>query len=343
VQKDPVEAVKWYRKAAEQGNPLAQLNLAVCLEKDPTEAAKWYRKAAEQGVAQAQFNLGVCYFNGEGVLRNYVQAYKWLSLASAQGAEGGAGALNRLEGKMTREEVTEALRLAERFAPQAEGRSAMPERRQTERSTSPSGGTGFLVTQDGYVVTCEHVVREARTVKVLHGGRSFPSVVVRTDAANDLALVKIAGRFNPLPLASSRTARLGTPILTLGFPNPTIQGSAPKLAKGEIAALSGPGDDPRYFQVSLPVQPGNSGGALIDERGNVIGVVAAKLDPAIVLAVSGALPENVNYAIKGSFLLGFLEAVPEVSGKIGEPNTKSLRSEDLVKAAEDAAVLIMVE
>jgi hypothetical protein len=58
----------------------------------------------------------------------------------------------------------------------------------------------------------------------------------------------------------------------------------PMLAKGEIASLSGAGDDPRYFQISVPVQPGNSGGALVDERGNVIGIVSAKLDAGAALA-----------------------------------------------------------
>ena len=88
------------------------------------------------------------------------------------------------------------------------------------------------------------------------------------------------------------------------------RGSRPKLAKGEIASLSGAGDDPRYFQISVPVQPGNSGGALVDERGNVVGVVSAKLSTPAALASSGSLPENVNYAVKSSFLLGLLESVP---------------------------------
>ena len=72
----------------------------------------------------------------------------------------------------------------------------------------------------------------------------------------------------------------------------------------------------------MPVQPGNSGGALVDERGNVVGIVSAKLDAAAALAASGALPENVNYAVKSSLLLSFLESVPEVSAKLKEPNTK---------------------
>ncbi len=101
-------------------------------------------------------------------------------------------------------------------------------------------------------------------------------------------------------------------------------------------------DDARYFQISLPVQPGNSGGALVDERGNVVGVVSAKLNARAALAASGALPENVNYAVKSSFLLSFLESVPEVSAKLKDANTKERKFEDVVKSAEKAAVLVLV-
>ena len=113
--------------------------------------------------------------------------------------------------------------------------------------------------------------------------------VVKVDAANDLALLKAEGRFAPLPIAPSRAVKLGSTVATVGFPNIGLQGFAPKLAKGEIASLSGAGDDARYFQISVPVQPGNSGGALVDERGNVVGVVSAKLNAPAALAASGAL------------------------------------------------------
>jgi S1-C subfamily serine protease len=121
-----------------------------------------------------------------------------------------------------------------------------------------------------------------------------------------------------------------------------LQGFSPKLAKGEIASLSGAADDPRYFQISVPVQPGNSGGALVDERGNVIGIVSAKLNASVALAASGALPENVNYAVKSSFLLSFLESVPAVSTKLKAPVTADRKFEDVVKSAQAAAVLVLV-
>src|SRR5207245_6881255 len=108
------------------------------------------------------------------------------------------------------------------------------------------------------------------------------------------------------------------------------------------STLSGPQYDPRYFQISVPVQPGNSGGALLDEHGNVVGIVSAKLDAFVALSRSGALPENVNYAVKSSFLLGFLESVPTVAARLKEPNAKDMKFDDVVEQAKEATVLVLV-
>ena len=135
---------------------------------------------------------------------------------------------------------------------------------------------------------------------------------------------------------------MGGTVATVGFPNIGLQGFAPKFAKGEIASLSGASDDARYFQISVPVQPGNSGGALVDERGNVVGVVSAKLNARAALAATGVPQSGMNYAVKSSFLLSFLESVPEVLAKLREANPKERKFEEVVKAAEQAAVLVLV-
>ena len=349
VAKDYAEAVQWYRKAAEQNFAPAQYNLAQCyyngqgVAKDYVEAVKWYRKAAEQNNTPAQYDLGVCYYYGQGVAKDYVEGYKWWLLAAAQGDEDAKNAVSILENKVSREQIAEGQKLARNFKPRvvpsAGGDSSATGIAQTRPEAS---GTGFFITDDGYLITNEHVVKDAAQVRLVTAGGLISAKVVKVDAANDLALLKTDGKFTPLPVATSRTMRLGNTVATVGFPNIGLQGFAPKLAKGEIASLSGASDDPRYFQISVPVQPGNSGGALVDERGNVVGVVSAKLSPRAALAASGALPENVNYAVKSSFLLSFLESVPEVSAKLRETSAKDVKFEDVVKSAEKAAVLVLV-
>jgi TPR repeat protein len=344
VTKDYVEAAKWYRKAAEQGAVAAQDSLGRCYYKgqgvpqDYIEAVKWYRKAAEQGFFPAQCGLGVCYHNGYGVPQDYVEAYKWFNLSAAQGDEDAITMRDGTVPYMTPDQIAEAQQLSREFKPRKESGSdntALPD-------NPTASGTGFFVTEDGYLISNYHVVKDATKVRLLTSAGLIDAKVVQADAANDLALLKADGRFAPLPIAASRTVNLGGTVATVGFPDIGLQGFAPKLAKGEIASLSGAADDPRYFQISVPVQPGNSGGALVDDRGNVIGIVSAKLDASAALAASGALPENVNYAVKSSFLLSFLESVPGVEAKLKKPNTVDEKFEDVVKSAQNAAVLVLV-
>jgi uncharacterized protein len=342
--KDEVLAAKWYRKAAEQGLAEGQFNIGamyakgVGLAKDDAEAAKWLRKAANQGHAAAQNNLGAMYDIGQGVPQDYVEAYKWYNLAAAQGVQTAFQNRDALIPFMTTDQIAKAQQLSREFTPRKESgfdNSALP-------NNPMATGTGFFITDNGYLISNYHVVKDAATVRLVTGAGTIAAKVVQVDAANDLALLKVVGKFTPLPVAASRGVKLGGTVATVGFPNIGLQGFSPKLAKGEIAALSGAADDPRYFQISVPVQPGNSGGALVDEHGNVVGVVSAKLDASAALAASGALPENVNYAVKSSFLLSFLESVPAVSAKLKEPVTAERKFEDVVKSAQDAAVLVLV-
>ena len=155
-------------------------------------------------------------------------------------------------------------------------------------------------------------------------------------------MLKVDGAFQALPVAAQPGVKLGDAVFTIGFPNPDVQGVEPKLTKGEISSLAGIRDNPRYFQISVPVQPGNSGGALVDERGNVVGVVTMRLDDAATYEASGALPQNVNYAVKGSLVRTFLGMVPELAGKLKAPRETKDRDTASV-AAERAAVLVIAE
>jgi hypothetical protein len=349
VKQDAGEAVKWWLKAAEQGLPNAEFNVGSCygfgngVTQNYSEAVKWFRMSANQGVADAQYCLGVCYFNGNGVIKDYIEADKWINLASAQGDEVAKKILSYDEQFMTPEQIAEGQQLARQFKPSKQLESgSLVSQKDVADSRPFATGTGFFITDDGYLISNYHVVKDATKVRLLTGAGLIDVTVVKVDAANDLALLKAAGRFAPLPVAASRGVKLGGTVATVGFPNIGMQGFAPKLAKGEIASLSGAADDARYFQISVPVQPGNSGGALVDEHGNVVGVVSAKLDALVALAASGSLPENVNYAVKSSFLLSFLESVPAVSATLKEPVTAERKFEDVVKSAQDAAVLVLV-
>ena len=347
VAKDYVESVKWYRKAADQNFASAQFDLGFCyahgegVAEDQVEAVKWYRKAAEQNLDSAQYELGAGYVNGAGVAKDYVQGYMWWLLAAGQGRYTVTAQINLLEKVMTREQIAEGQRLARNFKPR-EVPSAGSDSTGIVQSRPEASGSGFFITEDGYLITNEHVAGDGAQVRLLTAAGIISAKVVKVDAANDLALLKAEGKFAALPVVTSRPVKLGDTVATVGFPNISLQGFAPKFARGEIGSLSGPQDDARYFQISVPVQPGNSGGALVDERGNVVGVVSAKLSAKAALSISGALPENVNYAVKSSFLLGFLESVPDVSAKLKEPNTKDTKFSDVVERAKEAAVLVLV-
>jgi S1-C subfamily serine protease len=291
----------------------------------------------------AQGALGFCYATGQGVVKDYVEAYKWWLLAGAQGDEKAKECMTILESRMSREQIAEGQRLARNFKPREVPSAGADDSGLGIAQTRPgSSGTGFFITEDGYVISNEHVVTEGAQVRLVTDAGLISAKVVKVDAANDLALLKAEGKFGALPVVSSRNVRLGATVVTVGFPNIGLQGFAPKLAKGEIAGLAGARDDARHFQISTPIQPGNSGGALVDERGNVIGVVVAKLNQGVALAATGTLAENVNYAVKSSYLLSFLESVPAVAANLMAPNTNDQKFEEVVAAAQRATVLVLV-
>ena len=166
---DYQEAVKWYRKAAEAGDAYAQFKLGTCyyygrgVNQDYAEAANWYRTAANQGDVDAEQGLGFMYDMGQGVPQDYVEAYKWDNLAAAQGDKYASYNRDALVSSMTPDQIAEAQQLTRQFKP-----------RKASNATGPvlsdipvASGTGFFITDDGYLISNYHVVKDATKVRVV--------------------------------------------------------------------------------------------------------------------------------------------------------------------------------
>lgn len=174
--------------------------------------------------------------------------------------------------------------------------------------TLVSSGSGF-VAAPGRLLTNNHVVEDCRRMVARNAaGESAPAQVLATDRPRDLAILAVRDGFAP-PLAfrDGPTVARGEGVVTYGFPLSGLLSSGPTLTTGNVSALSRLHDDPRDFEISAPVQPGNSGGPLLDMGGNVIGIVVAKLNATRVAAMNdGDIPQNVNFAVKGTEVLAFL-------------------------------------
>jgi S1-C subfamily serine protease len=171
-----------------------------------------------------------------------------------------------------------------------------------------SSGTGFFVDATGHVLTNDHVVAGCRQVTVVAAGKRWPAQIVARDATLDLALLKVATATTAY--ASFRIAappRAGESVIAAGFPLRGLLASGPIVSTGIVNAVAGIHDDATRFQISAPIQPGNSGGPLLDAGGNVIGVVVSKLDAVKHAQATGDLPQNVNFAVKGEYARTFLE------------------------------------
>ena len=312
--RDYAEAVRWYRQAAEQGHAWAQLNLGVRyyrgegVARDYAEALRWYRQAAEQGEASAQFNLGLMYDKGEGVPRDYVEAYKWYSLAAAGQYELAAQFLDDLEGRMTAAQVAEAQARARNWQPGLGTAPSNVSSAPEDRGRRPtSTGTGFLVNHAGHVLTNHHVVADCARVRTSLPGDD--AEIRAHDATNDLALLAVQATDGMRPASfRAQQVRLGEEIMAVGYPLHGLVGQGLNVTRGEVSALSGIGGDSRHLQITAPVQPGNSGGPLLDRAGRVAGVVIGTLDAIGVAAQTGNIPQNVNYAIRSGVARAFLDA-----------------------------------
>jgi S1-C subfamily serine protease len=202
-------------------------------------------------------------------------------------------------------------------------------------------GSGFLLSNKGYVVTNYHVVENSETFVVEitdeNGKKNYTAEVAVKDANNDLAILKIIDKeYKPSNTAipyvlSQSTADVGTQVFTLGFPMAlTAMGKEVKFTDGKISAKTGYKGDIGSYQTSVPVQPGNSGGPLFDYEGKLIGIINAKITEA----------DNVSYAIKVASLKNLIELLSEPIDLNNTNDLKNKTTEEKIKVLTKISVLV---
>lgn len=169
-------------------------------------------------------------------------------------------------------------------------------------------GSGIVIDKDGTILTNAHVVSACSDPKVIDtSSESYPAQVLTKDEANDLALVKARHRWpQAATFRDDGELRPGETVIVTGFPLAGLVASSMSVTVGTVSATAGPRDDSRLFQLSAPVQPGNSGGPALDSDGHVIGVVTSQLNGLLLAVVAGISPQNVNFAIKAAIVRNFL-------------------------------------
>ncbi|WP_120498810.1 serine protease [Kiloniella sp. EL199] len=227
--------------------------------------------------------------------------------------------------------------LATNFAQKETSPSASGSEKENE--SSESTGTGFFVNNKGYVATNHHVIDGCKQINIKNslGATSSAEVIIFSEE-DDLAVIKTKIKSNKFASVSAPPLQ-GEYVATYGFPLPGLLSTDGIYTDGRINALRGMGSNKNFLQVSVPVQHGNSGGALVNKYGELVGVIASKLNAVAVAGMTGDIPQNVNFAVKESRLTRLLDRVDVPYNSHETKNTKYL-PEDLNNKIKAYSVLI---
>jgi len=200
-----------------------------------------------------------------------------------------------------------------------------------------SSGTGFYVSQDGHIITNHHVIEGCQDIKVHSQGRVFNTYIIAADALNDLALLKADVTPDAVFSISPNGAFPLQDIIVAGFPFGERVSSTLKFTKGIVSSVAGIGNNYSEIQIDAAIQPGNSGGPIVDEYGNVIAVAVSKLDMKKILKDYGVIPENTNFGVKASVVKNLMEGN---SVKLNKPNKEIISKSELSKAVTDGTIFL---
>tara|TARA_B100000315_G_C14517615_1_gene559932 strand:+ start:43 stop:1446 length:1404 start_codon:yes stop_codon:yes gene_type:complete len=209
-------------------------------------------------------------------------------------------------------------------------------------------GTGVMLGEAEYVLTSYHLVRGMKQIRVKFvNGEEIDAPLFIKDEVNDIAFLKLNQSPNislmNIAVGDSSQMQIGNKVFTIGYPISNILGQKPKYSEGVINSLSGIKDNLGFFQVSVPIQSGNSGGPLFNQHGELVAIVSSSLDPENTFRVLGTMPQNVNFAVKSSLVKNMIPMLPETlaapTGIVVVPtDTDSLQS--FIKGVQNNIVLI---
>ena len=221
-----------------------------------------------------------------------------------------------------------------------------PKNISTSANEWKGNGSGFFINEKGYIATNYHVVEEANAIQVEYFQKGvkniFSAKVIVTDKQNDLAIIQVDDpKFKTLPtipyVFSSTIKDVGSEVFALGYPMAQVMGDEIKFTDGKISSKTGIEGDITVYQISVPIQPGNSGGPLFDNKGNLVGITSSGLNKEYFNS------ENVNYAIKTTYLKNLIDVMPE---NIRLPNNVDIYNKPLtekIKLLSDFIPIIRVK
>lgn len=212
-----------------------------------------------------------------------------------------------------------------------------------EADGTVGAGTGFVIAVSGYVLTCDHVTRKSNHIEVRdNSGKKRAAKVVVADPKNDLCILYVEGLESPaIPTAPVNSVRTGEIVYSLGFPlQRNLENQNPVAGSGVVASLQGMAGDPRFLQVTVPLNPGNSGGPIIDVYGRWIGDTSLILTDRVV--PKGLMPQGANFAVKATLINPLLDYLPKKELPLGS-NSKSLTLAEAASRLSGSVVLITVK
>jgi len=352
VKKDIKKSFYWYKKSAKGGDVFGQYHLArmyrdgLGVDKDDKQAFKWYKKAAKQGDITSQINLGAIYASGRGVLKDFEEAIKWFKKAVAQGSPEAEFRLGLMHypkdmGKVkfwlkkahesTNIDISQKAKKLwddlELWKYETREDSSFTNSRKNHKDDAYKSGTGFYVDKHGTVLTNNHVVDGCNVVKI---GQNIVTIK-DSDTINDLAILQGNPTSNIAYFRAGKGIGLGDEVIVAGYPLRSILGSGLNITTGNVASLSGIGNDSTKIQITAPVNSGNSGGPLLDRSGRIVGVVVSKINTSKAKEILGEEIQGANFAINNIITRKFL-----LKNSVDYEVSKRIKEKPINDIAEDA-------